>query len=146
MPKFEREVEIDVQVEKVWDALTDPSYWPKWFPGMETVSNVSSVAEGGRFDWTDKDRTGYGKIVKLEQNKRLEILTVCGDDKDSHVFTLRPSGGFFGLNDDECKIKYVYDTLAGGGILGNFILGGNPVDALRVKNALNQFRRLVESL
>jgi hypothetical protein len=34
----------------------------------------------------------------------------------------------------------------GGGILGNFIAGGNPKDALRVKKAMNMLRKLVESL
>lgn len=146
MPKFEREVEIDAPVEKVWEVMVNPEYWPQWFPGIESVSNVTSVSEGGRFEWTDEGRTGKGTIAHLEPMKRLEILTQMGDDKDSHVFKLKPSGGFFGLSDDECKVEYTLDTLMGGGILGSFIAGGNPRDALRVKKAVTLLRKLVESL
>jgi hypothetical protein len=62
------------------------------------------------------------------------------------VFTLRRSGGFFGLGEDECKVEYVLDTLMGGGILASFVAGGNPKDALRVKKAMHLFRKLVESI
>ncbi len=50
-----------------------------------------------------------------------------------------------GLKEDECKVEYTLDTLMGGGILGNFIAGGNPVDAMKVKKATNLLRKLVES-
>ena len=146
MPKFEREVEINAPVEKVWEVLTNPDHWPQWFPGIESISNVTSVSEGGTFEWTREGKAGRGSIVNLEPMKRLDIMTQMGDDKDSHVFKLRPSGGFFGLNNDECKVEYALDTLTGGGILANFVLGGNPVDALKVKNATNLLRKLVEGL
>jgi uncharacterized protein YndB with AHSA1/START domain len=145
MPIFEREVEINAPVEKVWEVLINPSFWPQWFPGVESVSNVTSVSKGGSFEWTDKGRNGRGTIVQMEPEKRLEILTQLGSDQDSHVFTLRPSGGFFGMKQDECKIEYKLDTLMGGGILGNFIAGGNPMDTLRVTKAMNLLRKVVES-
>jgi uncharacterized protein YndB with AHSA1/START domain len=146
MPKFEREVEIDAPVDKVWEVLTDPKHWPQWLPGVDSVSNVTSVGEGGRFEWTDDDRSGQGTIVKMEPMKRLEIVTQMGDDKDAHVFVLRPSGGFLSLGDDECKVEYTLDTLVGGGIVGRFVAGGNPRDMLRVKKAMHALRRLVESV
>lgn len=146
MPKFERELEIDAPVDKVWEVMINPEYWPQWFPGIESVSNVTSVGEGGTFEWTDEGRAGKGTIAHFEPMKRLEILTQMGSDKDSHVFKLRPSGGFFGLSDDECKVEYTLDTLMGGGLLGSFIAGGNPKDALRVKRAVTLLRKLVESL
>ena len=146
MPKFEREVEIDAPVEKVWEALINPTHWPQWFPGVDSVSNVTSIHEGGSFEYTDEGQTGHGTVVKMVPMKALEILTQMGDDKDSHVFELRQSGGFFGMNADECKVEYKLDTLMGGGILGKFVAGGNPKDVLRVKNTTNKLRRLVESL
>lgn len=146
MPKFEREVEIDAPIEKVWEVITNPSFWPQWFPAVDQVANVTAVREGGTFDWMDEGRTGRGRIVKMEPMKHLEILTQIGDDQDSHVFKLRSSGGFFGLSADECKVEYTLDTLMGGGILGDFIAGGNPKDALRVKKAMNLLRKLVESM
>jgi len=146
MPKFEREIEIDAPVEKVWNALLDPNRWPAWFPGIESVLNVTSTEKGGTFEWTHEGTTGSGTFVNIEPMKRLEIMTQLGDDKDSHVFKLRSSGGFLGLKDDECKIEYTLDTLMGGGILGNFIAGGNPKDAMRVKKAVHLLRKMVESL
>ena len=60
------------------------------------------------------------------------------------VFIL--TGGFLGLAADECKVEYTLDTLMGGGILSNFVAGGNPRDAMRVKKAVHSLRKLVESL
>jgi hypothetical protein len=77
--------------------------------------------------------------------KELEILTNLEGDEDKHIFTLRSSGGFFGLANDEVKVEYKLDTMTGGGILGRFVTGGNPRDMLRVKNATNALRRLVEA-
>jgi len=146
MPKFEREVEIDAPVEKVWEVLINPAHWPQWFPVIDSINQVAPVREGGSFEFVDEGQTGRGTIVKMVPLKVLEILTQIGDDKDSHVFELRQSGGFFGMSDDECKVEYKLDTLMGGGILGKFVAGGNPKDMLRVKNTTNKLRKLVESL
>jgi uncharacterized protein YndB with AHSA1/START domain len=146
MPKFEREVEIDAPVEKVWQVMTDPKNWDKWFPGVDSVPNATATSAGGGFDWVSNGRTGHATIASLEPMKRLEITTQLGDDKDSHVFELKPSGGFLGMNADECKVKYTLDTLMGGGMLANFVAGGNPVDSMRVTKATNRLRKLVESL
>lgn len=146
MPKFEREVEIDAPVEKVWEVMTNPGHWPQWFPGVDSVAKVTSINEGGSVDWTSEGNTGKATVAKLVPMKRLEIITQLGNDKDAHVFVLRPSGGLLGLSADECKVKYTLDTLMGGGILGNFVAGGNPKDALRIKKAMHLLRKLVESL
>ncbi len=146
MPKFEREIEIDAPVEKVWKTLIDPAHWSAWFPGVDSVSEVVATSGNPRFEFMSDDKKGTATIVSAEPMKRLEVLTQIGDDKDQHVFKLRSSGGFFGLGDDECKIEYTLDTLMGGGILGNFIAGGNPKDAIRVKKAVVLLRKLVESL
>jgi uncharacterized protein YndB with AHSA1/START domain len=143
MPKFEREVEIDAPVEKVWQVMTDPKYLDQWFPGVDSVT--SSVA-GRSFEWVADGRTGTADIVSADPMKRLEITTQVGDDKDLHVFELKPSGGFLGMSADECKVTYTLDTLMGGGILTNFVMGGNPVDTRRVVKAMNRLRKLVESL
>ena len=144
MPKFEREVDIDAPVEQVWDVLIDPNQWQFWFPGIESVSQIGTVLEGATFKWTDEGKTGQGSIIKMEPNRRLKVMTQMGDDKDKHEFTLKATGGFLGLAKDECKITYELDTMMGGGIISNFIAGGNPKDAIRVKKAMHAFRRLVE--
>jgi len=146
MPKFEREVEIDAPVEKVWEVMTNPNLWPQWFPGVVSGSDVKSTSQAGKFEWTIAGHAGTGSIVNVEPMRRLEMVTQIGDDKDSHVFTLQESGGgFLGLGDDECKVHYTLDTLVGGGIFAQFIAGGNPKDMLRVKKTLHMLRKLVES-
>lgn len=146
MPKFNREIEIDAEVEKVWNTLIDPNNWPNWFPGFDSVQNVTSVSEGSTFEWIDDGQTGKGLIQKMVPLQRLEVLTQMGDDKDLHVFELRPSGGFLGLGADETKLEYTLDTLMGGGILGNFLAGGNPKDAIQVKKTVHLLRKQVESI
>ena len=145
MPKFEREVEIDAPVEKVWQTLTDPQHWPQWFPGVDSVSNASALAAGSTVGWVADGKSGQATVVKMDPMKRLEVRTQLGDDQDLHVFELSPSGGFLGLHADECKVKYTLDTLMGGGILTNFVVGGNPRDTMRVTKAMNMLRKLVES-
>ena len=143
MPKFAREVEIDAPVEKVWQVMTDPRYLDQWFPG---VDSVAASTPGRSFEWVSEGRRGTAAIVSADPMKRLEITTQVGDDKDLHVFELKPSGGFLGMNADECKVTYTLDTLMGGGILTNFVVGGNPVDTRKVVKAMNRLRKLVESL
>jgi uncharacterized protein YndB with AHSA1/START domain len=145
MPKFVREVVIAAPVEAVWNALIDPNHWSQWFPGVDGVSNATSTGVGRTFEWTAESRMGNGTVVKEEPMKRLEIATQMGNDKDEHVFVLQPSGGFLGLGANKCKVTYTLDTLMGGGILSNFLAGGNPKDVLRVKNAMDHLKKLVES-
>jgi uncharacterized protein YndB with AHSA1/START domain len=145
MPIFEREVEIDAPIEKVWQVMTNPNNWPQWFPGIDSVSSVKAISAGGTFEWIGDGKTAQGTIVAMEPLKYLEIMTQLEDDKDLHKFKLRSSGGFFGLANDECKVEYILDTLMGGGILGKFVAGGNPKDTLRVKKAMHNLRKLVES-
>ncbi len=146
MAKFEREVEIDAPVESVWEVLVNPVYWPQWFPGVDSVSNVTSIKSGGSFEWTGADRNGTGTIRKYNPLKEIEIVTQVGKDKDSHKFKLKPVGKFLGLGEDECRLEYTMDTLGGGGILGRFVTGGNPKDAIQVKKTVHKLRKLVESL
>lgn len=146
MPKFERTDEIDATVEKVWNVIIDPNHFPQWFPGIESVANIAKTDEGISFDFVRQGETGQGVITDIQPMRRLQVLTQLGKDKDSHVFELRPTGGFLGLSADECKVEYTLDTLIGGGILGNFIAGGNPEDAMKVKKTTKLLRKLVESL
>ncbi len=146
MPKFEREIEIDAPVEKVWAVVTDPNTWSQWLPGVGEGAHVVPARESNTLEWTSERGAGRAVITKIEPMRRLEVMTQVGDDRDSHAFVLRPSGGFLGMNADECKVEYTLDTLMGGGILGNFVAGGNPKDAMRVKKAVHLLRKLVESI
>lgn len=145
MSKFEREVEIDTPVANAWEVLTDANQWPKWFPYMDSVSNSVPLQEGVVVNWENDGKVGTATVTKLVPERELVVLTEMDGDKDSHSFLLRTSGGFFGLAADEAKVEYRLDTMTGGGILGRFITGGNPRDMLRVKNATNALRKLIEA-
>jgi uncharacterized protein YndB with AHSA1/START domain len=145
MSKFEREVEIDSPIQNAWAVLTDATLWPKWFPYIHSVSHVVPLSEGAVIQWSSGDKVGTATVTKFIPEKELEILTDLDGDQDKHNFTLRSSGGFFGLSADEVKIEYKLDTMTAGGIFGRFISDGNPRDMLRVKNATNALRRLVEA-
>ena len=146
MPKFNREVEINAPPEVVWEVLTSPSTWSHWFPGVDEVTKSSGSGQGATFNWRDDERNGNGKIVRVESNEHLEIMTQLGDDQDLHIFDVKPDRGFLGLGKpDGTEVEYTLDTLMGGGILANFIAGGNPKDALRVKQAMDRLKRYVET-
>ncbi|MDD2522919.1 MAG: SRPBCC family protein [Anaerolineaceae bacterium] len=144
MAKFEREVEIDASVDNTWVVLTDATLWSKWLPFMDSVSHFGPVSEGTTVRWTAGDKSGTATVTIFNPGKEFEFVTDLDGDKDRHNFTLRSSGGFFGLSDDEVKVEYKLDTLSGGGIFGRFISGGNPRDLIRVKNTTNALRKLVE--
>ena len=146
MAKFEREAEIDAPVERVWEVLINPTYFPQWFPGVESISSTDTISEGGSFEWSSEERTGTGIVEKFIPLKELKIITQVGDDRDSHLFKLKSIGKVLGLGEDECKLEYTMDTLSGGGILGRFVTGGNPKDAIQVKKTVHKLRKLVESL
>lgn len=144
MAKFEREVEIDASVDNTWLVLTDASHWPKWLPFMDSVTLTGPLSKGSVVGWADKDKAGTATVTIYDQGKEFEIVTDLDGDKDRHNFTLRSSGGFFGLSDDEVKVEYKLDTLSGGGIIGRFLSAGNPRDMIRVKSTTTALRKLVE--
>lgn len=148
MPKFEREVEIDAPIEKVWQVLIDPKYWPEWLPGVDSVSNVQAVSltNTKSVQFTENDQTGMATFVTMQQPNLLEIVTQVDDDKDQHVFKLKKTGGLFGMAGDETKVEYTLDTLTGKGLITKFFASGNPIDSTKVSKAMLKFRRLVEKM
>ncbi len=146
MPKFEREVEIDAPIDKVWAILIDPQYWPEWLPGVDSLPAARVTGLGSSVQFMENDQAGSATFVKIQEPYLLELVTQVGDDKDQHVFKLKPTGGLFGMAADETKVEYTLDTLTGGGIFGKFIMGGNPVDTMKVNKAMVRFRKLVEKM
>lgn len=146
MPVFEREVEINAPVEAVWRVVSDPTTWRHWFPGIDSVSGVTTLAQGAEFNWEDDGKSGTATITGFEPNQKLAVITQLGSDRDGHVFSISPKRGFLGMGGGHSTVvHYALDTMAGGGILGNFLAAGNPKDTLAVKSTLEGLRRLVES-
>ena len=145
MPEFRREIEIDVDVETIWQIINDPNTWPHWFPAVDAVSNVRGSGKGMQFNWQDDHEQGSGEVIRYEANERLDVMTQVGDDQDLHSFEVKADRGFLGLGKaDGCEVTYTLDTLVGGGFIGRFIAGGNPLDTRRVKSAMERLKRYAE--
>jgi len=146
MAKFEREVEIDSVMQKTWEVLINPTFWPEWFPGVDSVEGVAAPVVGSNVKVVIKGEAGVATFVKMQAPELLEVTTQVGKDKDQHIFKLKSTGGLLGLKADETKVEYKLDTLSGGGMIGRFFTNGNPVDAMKVNKAMIRFRKLVEKM
>lgn len=86
-------------------------------------------------------------MLEADQSKMiLKLETRLGDDQRTHSFDIDRSGGFFGLGANDARLRYTLEYDPPGGMLGDFVAGGNPADTLRVKHTLNKLKELAESL
>ena len=143
--KFERHVDIDAPVERVWAILTDPTTWPDWFPGIDEVMDLGSVAPGSAFRWRDGDNTGQGSIDSIDAAKnRLKVLTQGESSPVTHTFDVDRAGGVLGVGGHAARLTYTMEYDPPGGAITDFLLGGNPLDQLKVKHALDRVSTLAK--
>jgi uncharacterized membrane protein len=145
--KFAQHVDIDAPPEQVWALLCDTSKWPLWIEQLEKVGGIAEVQRGTTFEWRDGDDHGTGVVTTLDPGAMVLGLEIrVGDDQRTHTFDIDRSGGFLGFGANDSRVRYTYEYDPPGGILGDFVAGGNPADSLRVKNTLQRFKQLAESL
>jgi uncharacterized protein YndB with AHSA1/START domain len=146
MAKFERVEEIDVTPDKVWKVITTPDLWDEWMPGVTGITGAGPAVAGSSYPFQAGDQTGKATVTRIEPGRFLEIVTDVGGHKTTHRFTLAPrTGGLLGLGGvNGTKVDYVMEYTPAGGILGAFVAGGNPVDLMKVKNALTRLENLAE--
>ena len=146
MAKFERVEEIDVTPDKVWKVITTPDLWDEWMPGVTGITGAGPAAVGSAYPFQAGDQTGKATVARIEPGRYLEIVTDVGGHKTTHHFTLSPrTGGLLGLGGvNGTKVDYVMEYAPAGGILGAVVAGGNPVDLMKVKNALTRLENLAE--
>lgn len=143
--KFDQHANIDAPPEIVWSVISDPNKWPLWFPNIDRVSNVSNVASGGTFQWQHGTDTGSGAIVHVDEAAyQLKILTDMEGRQVTHTFDVDKSGGFLGFGGNDSQLRYTMEYDPPGGMLSDFVAGGNPADTLRVKGTLNKVKELAE--
>ena len=145
MTKFEQHVDINAPVETVWSVLANPNQWPLWFPGIEGVTNLTGVDTGATFQWQSGGETNVGSITRVDPNQRLEVTTQHGTHQATHIFQLAHHGGLFGMGGSGTRLDYTFEYQVPGGIIGDFIVGGNPIDTLKVKHTLDKVKQLAES-
>lgn len=145
--KFDQHVDIDARPEALWELIIDPARWPLWIEQLEQVSGLDAVAAGAVFQWRHGEQSGSGAVIEADQGKMiLKLETRLGDDQRSHSFDIDRSGGFFGLGANDSRLRYTLEYDPPGGMLGDFVAGGNPADTLRVKHTLHKLKELAESL
>jgi len=144
MATFENHIDIDAPVETVWTIVNDSRQWPEWFPDMDDVQDIGTAEAGETFTWGSGDKQATGKVVRSEDQSRLQLVTDSKGHKHTHTFALRPHGGVLGVGGHGARLDYTLDYEATGGFLGEFIAKGNPVDMIKIRNVLKQIKELAE--
>ena len=145
MAKFEQHTTIDAPVDQVWGIVMNPATWEQWFPDVDHVTGLSAVEAGATFQWQHGDTTGSGSIVAVDDSRGLiKVVTGEGGNQVTHVFDLDRAGGFLGMGGNDTRLTYQREYDAPGGILGDFVAGGNPADLLKVKHTLEKVKHLAE--
>jgi hypothetical protein len=141
--KFDQQVEMDTTVEAVWAVLTDPATWPMWFTDADEVTGLSAVEDGATFQWRDGDDTGPGSIVEVDPSaNRLRVVTMKGGNPVTHTFDVDRAGGVFGVGGNDARLKYTMEYDPPGGMVGDFVMGSNPIDSMKVKQTLDKVKGL----
>ncbi|NIQ12897.1 MAG: polyketide cyclase [Candidatus Dadabacteria bacterium] len=73
--------EFNVRVDKIWDELTHPEYWPEWWKYVKTAEKIKSgdkngVGEIWRYDWSS--RLPYNLCFEMETIKINEPYYIEG--------------------------------------------------------------------
>jgi uncharacterized protein YndB with AHSA1/START domain len=144
MARFEQQVTIDATVAQVWEVVTNPETWSHWFPEVDAVEGLSAVAAGATFQWVDDGKPGTGEIVELDTDRGLVKVLMRQDNKEvAHTIDLDQTGGFFGIGANDTKVKYTREYDAGG-FIAEFVVSGNPIDALDMKKSLRRLKQFCE--
>lgn len=144
MAKFERHVKINAPMDTVWNIMRDPATWTMWFPDADSVSGLASVAVGSAFQIHHGNEAGTAIIDQLDEERGLiRVTTQLGKKQETHTFDLDRAGGFLGMGGNDSSVKYSLEYDAGG-MLGEFVSGGNPADSIQVKNTLDKLKGLAE--
>jgi uncharacterized protein YndB with AHSA1/START domain len=145
MPKFEREVDIDAPVGVVWSIVSNADQWPLWFWATDSITGLTSVANGGTFSWVNGEDSGTGTIVNVTPEERLDVVTRWENNEAQHTFEVKADpGGLFGRNANKSWFTYTMEYGSAGGFLGNIVTGGNPLDMRRVKETTDKIKDLAE--
>jgi hypothetical protein len=109
---------------------------------LQGVSGLSAVQTGAAFQWQSGGQTGAGSIGRVEPQRSLQVVTQMEKHQATHTFRVERHGGLFGGNG--AQLHYTLEFKVAGGLIGEFVAGGNPADLLKVKNAVTKVHDLAE--
>lgn len=146
--KFAQHVDIDAPPDQVWSLLSSPEKWPLWFEDMEQLTGVGpTVTQGASFQWVKGGKHGTGAVLRKDDGQMvIAFATREGDSERTHTFDIDRSGGFLGMGGNDSRLRYTLEYDPPGGMLGDFVAGGNPADMLAVKNTLHKVKDLAERM
>lgn len=142
MATFHQEIAIKARAEEVWRVIADPKAWPLWFPGLAGTTTLNAVQVGASFQWHEGSEVNTGRIIHAEPAKLLEVVTKEGNRQATHRFELAYRNRLIGTDATEVDYHMEYDVP--GGVVGDFIVGSNPIDLTRMKRALEKLKDLIE--
>ncbi len=61
------EIEVDANLEAVWETLTTIDRWPAWNPDVKAASLDGSLAEGAVFRWKAGPSTITSTLTRVER-------------------------------------------------------------------------------
>lgn len=142
---FNQHVDIDAAPEALWALICDATKWPLWIGQLEQISGIGEAVAGANFQWTHGTTSGTGAVLSVDGERYiLKLATRLGDDERNHTFDIDRAGGFLGFGAKDSRLRYTYSYETAGGVLGEFVAGGNPADSLLVKNTLQKIKKLAE--
>ncbi|MDZ4720624.1 MAG: SRPBCC family protein [Roseiflexaceae bacterium] len=145
MATFEQHVTIDASIEQVWALMINPQSWGQWFPDADQITGLESITQGATFQWQEGTESGTASITEVDTDRGLiKVVTTKDSQQTTHTFDLDKAGGFFGIGANDTKLLYKREYHAQGGIIGEFVAGGNPMDARDVKQTIEKIKRLAQ--
>jgi hypothetical protein len=145
MVKFEQQIKIDAPVDTVWSILKNPNTWPLWFTEIGQITNLSAVENGGTFQYKSGDDMAAGSIAHVDEERGIiKVVVQEGSVPATHTFDVDRRGGLFGFGGNDSRLTYTMEYDPPGGMIGDFIAGGNPADLLKLKKTLERVRDLAE--
>jgi hypothetical protein len=86
------EIEVDASPEAVWDTLSDLSSWPRWMPGVKSVSFHGPFAVGKEFEWKAGPGTIRSQITVADRPDRAAWKGRTFGITAVHVWNVRSRG------------------------------------------------------
>jgi uncharacterized protein YndB with AHSA1/START domain len=87
------EVEIEADLDTVWDVLTAIDDWPSWNPDVKSASLSGAVAEGSKFRWKAGPGTLTSTIQRVDRPRFIGWTGTTLGIKGIHVWRFEPRNG-----------------------------------------------------
>ncbi len=143
--KFDQHVDVNAAPDATWAILSDSTRWPLWFSEIDSISDMPSGAGASTFSFVNDGQSGTGTIAAINtETMTVRLVLQVGDARGTHTFDIDRSGGFLGIGSNDSRLRYTKEYDVPGGVLGDFVAGGNPKDMTQVKHTLEKFKKLAE--